>query len=96
MALGDRSFEGRIGLVRSIKIAVLTYLFAFCGAETVQWIRRKRDAAEDGARFRRRGATSVTDRRGFRSILESLERSRERRPLPVLVIEAAGSHYGIT
>lgn len=96
MALGDPAFEGRFTLVRSIKIAVLTYLFAVCGAQTVQWIRRKRNAAEEGTRFRRRGTTSIVDRDGFASILQSLARSRERSPLPIVAYGASSLHDGTT
>jgi hypothetical protein len=42
-AVIDESYRGRLGLLRTIEVCVLSYLFAVRGAHSVFWVRRKRE-----------------------------------------------------
>lgn len=94
LAIAEEFRQGGAARVRRVKVAVLSYLFAVCGARRVSWVRRKR--ARDARRTvcRRRGRGVRIGRQQFRRMLERLEKEPGERGLPSIVLGDGGPVRG--
>ena len=93
LAIAEEIQQGRAARVRHIKVAVLSYLFAVCGARQVSWVRRKRVSGggrKSGRRsvYRRRGRDVRIDLRRFRRLLERLEDAPGETDRPLIELRA--------
>lgn len=98
-AIMHEGHRGNVALIRTMKLCMLTYLFAVRGAKSVCWIRRKRleteaePSAGASGRYRQQGGLHVVTLERFITMLQIEERTTDPDHMPTVVLEAGPRSY---
>ena len=88
--IASEDYLGMVGMIRTIEISILSYLFAVRGAKSVFWIRRKpaghsnRTPESQNVSFKQKGRPIVITRPTFRQRLKRFIEREGTRAGPVL------------